>query len=381
MNNIEDPKKASRAGLPKIIKKDLTSKRKIVIRTRDSISVSLRVFLGVVCVLLVTYAGLVTSMAKIPETAFDPIFISRNNPRDEFSIVRKRKFNHEMVRVGETWAKEDGRLLVVSLVRDCESSIWCMEKKIGVLASIFKSVHVVVFENDSIDETRVRLLDYARGKYNLGGENVKVTVVNPFTMEENEEMCKSSESSFDASVKKGIHGAGSKRILKMAYLRNKVLEYVYKHQSEYDILLMTDLDIIGRIFPHGIKETVGYLRSTKNIGFVSFRGYFRGGGFFDPYSYRGNDIFSQTPFTTLMLCMKGYYTMPSGNGLESVSSAHSGGAFINLPLPPRLRYSGQRVLTVPFVTELYLCEHVTLQERVQNNFVNTNMTFLVKENV
>jgi hypothetical protein len=167
----------------------------------------------------------------------------------------------------------------------------------------------------------------------------------------------------------------------MAFLRNKVLDYVYQHQSEYDTLLTTDLDIIGRIFPEGIKETIGYLRTTKDIGFVSFRGYFNGKKFFDPYAYKGTDLLSQTSLTSLLACLVCQYNMPSGVGLKPVVSAHSGGAFANLPLPPHLRYLGKHVLTVPFVTDVYLCEHVTLLEQVKNNFINTNMTFLVKENV
>jgi hypothetical protein len=381
MNRVDDSRKLSRAGLPKIVRRDLTSKD-ISVRSNDKpLSTFFKVLVGLICISILSYAGLVTSLANIPETSFGLSFISRDDPRDEFSIVRPSRFNREMIKIGETWAKQEGRLLVVSLVRDCEASIECMEQKVKVLASIFKTVHVVAFENDSVDKTRDTLLDFARGTKTFGGPNVRVSVVNPFTMEENEETCITGNDFFSQSIKKGIQGAGAKRILKMTFLRNKVLDYVYQHQSDYNTLLMTDLDIIGRIFPYGIKETVGYLRTMKDIGFVSFRGYYRGGGFFDPYSYRGKDVFSQTPITTLMLCMKGYYNMPSGRGLEPVCSAHSGGAFINLPLPPHLRYTGKRVLSVPLVSDLYLCEHITLQENVQNNFVNTNMSYLVKDHV
>lgn len=352
-----------------------------MIRSKKGLSWGTKLLIGVICIVLVVYAFLSTSMVNIPEASFTLGYLNRETPGDEFSVVRSRKFDKRMVEVGDTWAREDGRLLVVSLVRNCENSIWCMEKKIKVLSSVFKSVHVVVFENDSEDETRLRLLDYACGRLIMGGDNVKVTVVNPFTMAENEEVCRSTNKAYTNNIKCGLHGAGSKRIAKMSFLRNKALEYVYRHQKDYNTLLLTDLDIIGRIFPRGIQETVGYLRKKRDIGFVSFRGYFRGGGFFDPYAFRGKDFISQSPLGTLLMCMKGYFTMPSGKGLEPVSSAHSGGVFANLPLPPHLRYSAHHVVTVPLVTDLYLCEHITLMERVPNNFVNTNMTYLVRANV
>jgi hypothetical protein len=381
MNYVEDPRKASRDGLPKIIKKDMTTKRRILVKKNDQFSLGLKILIGVVCLALIAYGGLATSMVNISDSAFDLSFIQRTNPRDEFSIVRPRKFNWEMVRKGASWANEHGNLLVVSLVRSCEGSIWCMEKKIAVLASIFKSVHVVFFENDSSDGTRMRLLDYSAGKIKMGGDNVKVTVVNPFTMAENEEVCRSPDAFFTNNVKAGIKGASTKRIVRMAFLRNKVLDYIYAHQSEYDTLLMTDLDIIGRMFPEGIKETVGYLKTMKNIGFVSFRGFHYKGGFFDPYSFRGTDFISRFSLGSLLMCMRSMYTMPSGAGLVPVVSAHSGGIFSNLPLPPRLRYSAEHVITIPMLTDVYLCEHVTLMEKVPNNFVNTNMTYLVKDNV
>jgi hypothetical protein len=70
-----------------------------------------------------------------------------------------------------------------------------------------------------------------------------------------------------------------------------------------------------------------------------------------------------------------------GEGLQPVDSSHSGGIFANLPLRPALRYSVDHVITIPLVADVNLCEHITLMEKVPNNFVNTNMSFLVQDNV
>jgi len=332
-------------------------------------------------VIFIVYAILISSMTRVNEAWFKDSFIYRSEKRDEYQIVPKHKFNWNMVKRGERTASGK-RLLVVSPVRNCSRSIECMEKKVKVLSSVFKSVHVALFENNSMDGTRKKLLSYTTlGKKKMGGSNVTVSVVNPFTLAENEEVCTSETNDFKNNDKAGMRGATSGRIGRMVFLRNKILDYVYQHGSEYDTLLMMDMDIIGRIFPTGIKETMGYLHSMKNIGFVTFRGFFPSGGFFDPFSYRSHNPLSKTRITTLLLCMIGYFTMPSGQGLQPVSSSHSGGVFANLPLPPNLNYSVDHVITIPFVTDVNLCEHITLMEKVPNNFVNTNMSFLVQDNV
>lgn len=365
------------SGLPKIIVKE-----RPLPSDPARIPLVWKIVVGTLSVVLIVYAWLLMSMTTISEALFEDKFIYADSPRDEFSIVRRRNFDWNMVKLGENTGKSRIRLLVVSLVRNCSGSIPCMEKKMAVLASVFKDVHLVLFENNSTDDTRTELLKYAKNEKRMGAENVKVTVVNPFTMKENEEFCVSGDSDFTNNDKAGLSGATSGRIGRMTFLRNRVLRYVYEHQGNYDMLLMTDMDIIGRIFPTGIKETVGYLIARRGeIGFVSFRGFFPSGGFFDPFSYRGTDILSQSKLTTLLFCMKGYFLVPSGKGMYPVCSSHSGGIFSNLPLPPDLRYSCEHVLTVPFVTDVHMCEHVTLMEKVPNNFVNTNMSFLVKDNV
>jgi hypothetical protein len=162
----------------------------------------------------------------------------------------------------------------------------------------------------------------------------------------------------------------------MTDLRNRSLKWIYANQSNYTHLLMTDMDIIGRFFPRGIKETVGYLTTVPNIGCVGFRGFFRTGGFFDPFSYKDPDSDNQHPVVTLATCMKSYYLMAHGRGLVRVGASHSGGAFANLPLPEGLGYEAVNVLG-----DLYLCEHISFMSGFKNNYVNTNMTYLVKSNV
>lgn len=336
------------------------------------------VYLAIASLLLSVW---VTSLIKKPHPViFSDEFIRGSHPLDEFRIVPQTSFNWDVIKTGSEFCSREGSLMVVSLVRNCEKSIPCMIRKIEVLASVFKFVHVCLFENNSTDGTRRRLVPYALGEKSLGLENVKLTLINPFTMKENERVCESRLEKFINDVKAGpITGASGQRIGRMTYLRSKVLEYVYRHQSEYTTLLMTDMDIIGRWFATGIRETVGYLRSKPGIGFVTFRGYYHNGGFFDPFSLKEKHFLNDYPLANLILCMKGMFMVPSGEGLYPVISSHSGGIFANLPLPPSLEYKLEDIIRIPNVYTLNVCEHVTFMEGMKNNFVNTNMTFLVQD--
>jgi hypothetical protein len=55
--------------------------------------------------------------------------------------------------------------------------------------------------------------------------------------------------------------------------------------------------------------------------------------------------------------------------------------FANLPLPPSLKYEVQNIIDGPFGLSVNLCEHIPFMEKMKTNYVNTNMSFLVKDNV
>lgn len=322
---------------------------------------------------LLIYLWFLSQKTSLNEMYFTEQFLRRtDHPNDENLVISNKVFNQEMVKMGGEIALRS-KLLVVSLVRNCEGSIPWMKCKIRVLKEVFGEVTCVFFENNSCDYTRQLLLEQVKDGFGVG---VSVKVMDPFTLEENREECKSVETKYLNNDKTGLKGAGGARITRMANLRNQALRWIYQNQSNYTHLLMTDMDIIGRFFAKGIKETVGYMATVPNIGFVGFRGFFRTGGFFDPFSYKDPDAESQHPALTLAMCMKSYYLMPHGKGLVKVGSSHSGGAFINLPLPDGLEYEAVNVMG-----DLYLCEHIPFMSKIKNNYVNTNMTYLVKSNV
>lgn len=323
--------------------------------------------------ILLIYIWLLSQKISVNDIYFTDQFLKRvNHPRDERFVITPKAFNRQMVTIGENVASSS-HLLVVSLVRNCETSIPWMKCKVKVLKRIFKEVTCVFFENNSKDYTRQNLLAQVNDEF---GEGVHVKVIDPFTLEENQERCMSKDMKFLNNDKTGLKGAGGARIERMTFLRNQSLKWIYGNQKNYTHLLLTDMDIIGRFFETGIKETIGYLSSIPDVGCIGFRGFFRSGGFFDPFSYKAAECEDQHPALTMGLCMKSYYLMPYGKGLERVGSSHSGGAFANLPLPEGLKYEAVNVLG-----DFYLCEHIPFMSGFKKNYVNTNMTYLVKSNV
>jgi hypothetical protein len=109
-----------------------------------------------------------------------------------------------MVRIGEEVAAKS-HLLVVSLVRNCESSIPWMKCKIKTLKQVFGQITCAFFENNSSDYTRQNLLAQVTKKF---GEGVTVRIIDPFTLEENKERCASMDSKYTTNDKTGLKGAG-----------------------------------------------------------------------------------------------------------------------------------------------------------------------------
>lgn len=295
----------------------------------------------------------------------DAFIYNTDTDEDEDEIVPTNSFDPHLLTLGTEQSRRK-RLMVVSLVRNCEKSIPCIIHKLKVLGRIFAQVKVYLFENNSTDNTRKHLLNINQ----KAGMNVEVLLVNPFTYKINETECSTTDDQLANDQRGGsLDGLGFTRINRMVILRNRTLRFIYEHQHKHDLLLLTDMDIIGRMFPKGIRETVGYLSAYNDIGFVSFRGYTRK-GYFDPYSYTPVDT---TSMVTSFLASR---FVPCNQGMFNVGSAHSGGAFANLPLKDDLSYE-----LVKSSLGVYLCEHVTLMHKVKNNCINTNMAFMVQNHV
>jgi hypothetical protein len=103
-------------------------------------------------------------------------------------------------------------------------------------------------ENDSTDNTRQELLAWA-------DKNKNVTILG----------CGTNAPSCKMSWPKTIgHPHDFTRIKKMATLRNLYIDYVKENLSDYDWLLVWDMDIIASFYKDGLLNTMNYFSKDED---------------------------------------------------------------------------------------------------------------------
>jgi len=138
-----------------------------------------------------------------------------------------------------TLALSQQSLVICGIVRDCEKNLIKNILVIEELRTYFKDSHVVIFENDSIDGTKEILRHWSESYTNVhivsetySAEktipNKKDTQTNPYFSEY--------------------------RIIKMAYFRNKYLEYIEANNLTSDYTVVVDMDI-SKFFIKGILDS------------------------------------------------------------------------------------------------------------------------------
>ncbi len=125
---------------------------------------------------------------------------------------------------------EDSSIIICGIVRNCGKQLLHNLPVINQLCDMAKTYHVVVYENDSVDNTKEVLQNWSseRKNINIISENFdakktipskKSTTANPFY--------------------------SYQRISKMTSLRNNYLDYIEKNHLTADYIIVVDLDVAG----------------------------------------------------------------------------------------------------------------------------------------
>lgn len=202
------------------------------------------------------------------------------------SDERKKKYDLEVSR-GEILAKQK-TVVIATMVRDVESRVAVIKKKVEATGDMFADYRVLVVENDSKDGTRAELLKWV-------SENPRVTVLG---CGYNEKMCK-----LPKTPKTEGHSVDRGRIQKMVDLRNIYLAEIrgestngranlegirsnpYLGSSDY--CFFWDLDSISSVYLDGIAHSINLLESQPEISVVAANGLYRWGAFtifYDTYA-------------------------------------------------------------------------------------------------
>lgn len=294
---------------------------------------------------------------------YNPSSISLYTP-DTFTFdteEEERKYE-ETVDLGIDYAKTK-RVVIASLVRDVEPRLPEIIKKAERVGRLFSDYRIVIVENDSKDDTRKLLLGWA-------SRNPKVTILG----------CgiNAKECSLPKAPKTDGHYVDRTRIQKMVDLRNIYLDHVKQYYSEYDYVVMWDLDMIGSVYLDGIQHSLGYLSQHHDVDVVCAYGIYHWAFFtlfYDTYALLHRREKFHIDHKTIHDIRKGMWEAKYSRGNEpvEVDSCFSGFAVYRTAslLNDAVKYD----MSPPNNLE---CEHVRLNKKIRGKkVVNPSMINLV----
>lgn len=123
----------------------------------------------------------------------------------------------------------ESSIIICSIVRNAEKGLRRNIPVINELCRHFRDYRIVVYENDSVDATKVLLKDWMKQDPN------HVTALLNDT-----DASKTIPSAISVNVNPFF---SHKRIDKMAHIRNYYLDYVEKNNLSADYLMVVDLDV------------------------------------------------------------------------------------------------------------------------------------------
>lgn len=177
--------------------------------------------------------------------------IELNDPSIEPKKTRKYmeslKQGYEIMR--------NSRIVIGGLFKDSASKFQLFKKRINNLARYFKDLQVVIFENDSSDNSRILLLDWEKNQSNI----------HIIKLDDNEFCLLKQKSAVS-------HGSLSdKRMKIMAQYRNYIKQYVDLYYSDYDYFGVIDTDTTGPMSIAGLAHSFS-TQPTLNWDMIASNG-------------------------------------------------------------------------------------------------------------
>jgi len=275
--------------------------------------------------------------------------LSKASCREKIDEIKKHKmeiFNDKYVKLSFTQKTikegkkrmKNSNVLIVGLGRDIDQILPYSIHRLKDLTKRFKDYRIILYENDSEDNTLIILKLWA-------DEDKKVIILSEDLLEEK-------------AVSYG--GISYDRFEKMAYFRNKCLEEVKKPKyKDFDYVIVVDLDLLGGFSVDGISSSFGYdnwdMIAANGCGFIRFA---TTGAldYYDQLAYRDKKGRRIRGFCVDDICKnaKSFTPNPSYNITDTilypVTSAFGGLAIYRREIFDICSYAG------------YDCEHICLHD-------------------
>ncbi len=277
---------------------------------------------------------------------------------------------YDTVKRGYDKMKET-RLMVGGLCKNNASSLPVFFARMMHWSQFFKSMRVVLFENDSVDDTRQVIRQWQQA-------NPDFIYLIPCPND-----CRMN---LPDAVSTGSFSM--ERMQKMAMFRNKLLAYAKSHRHKFDTLSMIDVDLCGPVSMDGMAHSFGLQESLQwdCISSYGLSGLTASGNqlvYYDSLAYKelptehavrvtfsANDSILKSSLTTLRLSF-----VKRGAPVWAVASGFCGMALYQMSSieSSDIWYDESGTSTT--------CEHITFHERMSRrghnkHYVNPNMILL-----
>lgn len=124
------------------------------------------------------------------------------------------------------------------LARDIEHNFKIMSRRLEIMGGFFKDYRIVIFENDSKDDSRQLFKNWSQ-------KNNRVLLLNCCEEDGN------CECKFNVKTLYSYGSTSQTRIDKMRSYRQKILDYVKTNYSDRDYYIIVDFDIPGAFYLDG----------------------------------------------------------------------------------------------------------------------------------
>ena len=331
------------------------------------------VTLGVLLISGVVVGVLVWKYQNRLVRIYNPSFLDPYTPPKQFGFTSNPEFISK-VKQGESIAKTKS-LVICGLIRNRSSRVSELEERCGLFAKYFGTIIVLVVENDSNDQTREKLLQWVKRAPLLGYQ------VEVLGCQINSKRCNLKTRSGGGGTPETIgHSITQQRLDKMAALRNKYVDTIRARYSNFDLVLVWDLDTSGSLYIDGVLSSVAELETYPEMGGICAKGIYKypvvGEIYYDTFAHSEDGLQSIVE------------TLGGGKLVKQLSTATWAKLFWpTTPIHKVKRcfsgatlYRTKVLLDSSYATRNLECEHDSISAST-NMAVNQNMINYILENI